>query len=92
MAWLHWEPIHLVTVAIWLFSVYTGGLADQGIYNLISDIGSLLYMLMAWHHEAPRALAAAEQTWFDFNHQIEAGSSIGSYQDMRAVTGLWKGA
>ena len=46
-------------------------------------------MLMSWHHEVPRALTAAEQIWFEFNHQIEAGSSIGSYQDMMEVTGLW---
>ena len=48
---------------------------------------------MAWHHEMSKASAAAEQTWFEFNHQIEVGlSSIGSYQDMRMVSGFWLGA
>ena len=49
-------------------------------------------MLMALHHEMPKESAAAEQTWFEFNHQIEVGSSFSSYQDMRVVTGFWLGA
>ena len=72
----------------WRISYWPSNFGGQGIYNLISDIGSPLYMLMAWHHEVPRVLAAAEQTWFESNHQIDAGSSIGSNQDMMAVTGL----